>query len=247
MTQTTEEKTQFEEFSGIGCESIKDVEIPSASAAYFAPVEGDNLIRFLQGPKLYYISQQWEDGKPVGDKKIYKHDDLRVKKDPDARLIMAYLIYSYDLKAVKIWEISQPTIQKYIKKVNNIQANISKFDVQVSKTKRQGTTYSDFAIVQGEASPFKVQAAIDEVMEKPLHVRLDELQKNKDDEQFGTDEQVAMEAQIEAAHAAAVVAKPAAKAAAPKAAPAVAEETPEEDAAPAFKPATAADGVEAFQ
>lgn len=193
MTEANFEATQF---TGIGCASVENVELPSASSAFFNPTEGSHRIRFLQGPVISYISQIWEDGKPFGEKIKYDYNDPAAKKDPNAKLVMIFLIYCYEDKTVKLWEIGQSSILKHIKKVNEMQPDLSAFDIQVTKTKRQGTQYYDYTIVQGQNKPFTDAEAIAEVVERGLKKRLADINKTGEGD---TEEQQQIEQQIAAA------------------------------------------------
>lgn len=218
--------------AAIGCASVEEVELPSGKSGFFAPVEGAQKLRFLQGPVISYVSQEWEDGKPVGDKKHYKHSDPAAKKDPNARLVMTYLIYSYTEKKTLLWEISQKSILEDLKNINGIQADLSAFDIQLTKSPRTGTKFFDYRIAQGTPKPFTDADAIAEVVEKPLGVRIQERNEKYD---TVAEEQTSIEEQIEAAGT------PAPKAPAP--APKAATKAP----APAPAPLTPADVEAEFE
>ena len=85
-----------QEFNGIWCESIEEIEISSGSSFFNLKDWDKKKIRFLQWPSLYYVSQEWDDKekKFLWDKIKFDFDDPLVKKDPHARLTAAYLIYN---------------------------------------------------------------------------------------------------------------------------------------------------------
>ena len=165
--------TAEQQFNGIGCASVADVEIPEASSAYFKLDEWVHKIRVLQGPVLGYVSQEWEDGKPIGDKVLYKYDDPEAKKDKNARLQMTFLIYDYKTESVVVWEIAQKTILEQIKNINGIQPDLSAFDLQITRSAKWGRT--SYSIAQWVNAPFKIQEAIDNVVSKNIIERLAEL------------------------------------------------------------------------
>ena len=127
------------EFEWIWCASVEDVEIPSKSSAFLTIKDWKTKIRFLQGPVLSYVSQEWwDDHKPVWEKIRYKYDDPEVKKDKDAKLVMTYLVYSYDTNEIKVWEIATKWIQEDLKSINGLDI-VNKIKVYDYKWKSDGT------------------------------------------------------------------------------------------------------------
>ncbi len=228
--------------AGIGCGSIEDIEIPSAGSGFYKLTDGKNKLRFLQWPVLSFVSQEWgEDKKPIGEKKKYSYKDPAAKKDPNAKLVMTFLVYAYDKSGtggeVKVWDIQQKSIQEKIKAINGIQPDLSAFDVQITKVEK-ANGYPDFQFAQWANKPFTNEEAIAEVMERGLLKRLSEM--TKDEDEFGTsaeDEEKSIEAEVAAAT----------KAAAPKAAPAAPAPTPKAAPADEVPAATVADAEEAFK
>ncbi|HMS90633.1 MAG TPA: hypothetical protein PKC87_00210 [Candidatus Absconditabacterales bacterium] len=162
-----------QQFNGIGCASVADIEIPSSGGSYFKLTEGVHKIRVLQGPVINWLVQEWDDGKPVGEKEILPYSET--EKPAGARIMMTFLIWDYKEKAVLIWEVAQKTILEQIKNINGIQPDLSAFDLQITRSDKGRTTYS---IAQGPNSPFTVQEAINEVMQKNIIERLKELKSN---------------------------------------------------------------------
>ena len=182
-------------FSGIGCSSIAELELPTKSSGFFRPQDGKNKIRILQGPVLSYVSQEWsEDRKPIGDKIKYKYDDPRVKEDKNAKLVLTYLIYSYDEKSVMIWDIQTQSIISAIKAINDMAPDLSAFDVQLTKEKGSNG-FMQYSLVQGPQKAFDIKEAIDEVTSKGL---LERVNSSDIPDEFAPDDAKLNKAQKEA-------------------------------------------------
>lgn len=168
----------------IWCTSVEDVEIPSKNSDFFSPKDWKTKIRFLQGPVLSYISQQWEDHKPVWEKIRYKFDDPEVKKDKNATLVMSYLVFIYDTKEIKVWEIGTKWIMEQLKSINEMQPDLSAFDVMITKTKKDNW-FPDYKIANWAPKSFLADdktwltEVIAEIKENWLVKRLETIEENR--------------------------------------------------------------------
>lgn len=160
------------------CWSIAELELLSNNNWFLTLDEWKNKMRFLQGPHIGYVTQEWEDWKPVWDKKFYSQEQIdEVKKDKNARMVLTYLVYSYEKKQVLIWEITQKDVIKWIKDLNSMWPNLSVADILVNKTKKEWTKFFDYNIITGQQKAFDIenlQEILNEVKEKWLLKRIEE-------------------------------------------------------------------------
>ena len=84
-----------------GCTSVEDLKIPESGWNFFKPADGKTKIRFLASPFVYKVAQEWENNKPVWDKKYYTEIDPEATKQ-SAAVQLAYIIYDYSDEEVKI-------------------------------------------------------------------------------------------------------------------------------------------------
>lgn len=222
-----------------GCDNVKDVKIPEGgNVNFFNPEENKTTkIRFLKGPKMYYLHQEWsDDRKPIGDKKYYAEGDKTMPND--ARLNFSYIIYNYTDEQIQTWDVSVKGLLKAIKAINDLNPQLSAFDCNVSK-KKGSNGFMEYTLVNGAPAPFENQEVIDQfIEEKPFEKMVEAIDNKIEETKNGwslEDEEKAIEAEIAAKKAAA----PEVKADAPVETPAAKTES---DA-----PATAADAEAAFK
>ncbi|MDD3302237.1 MAG: hypothetical protein PHN31_01680 [Candidatus Gracilibacteria bacterium] len=185
-----------QKFEGIGCSSIEELEIASGGSSYLKLKDGDKVkMRFLQGPFMAYVSQEFDDVKKeyIGDKIRYDFNDPEAKKDQHAKLTLTYLIYNYVEKKVQLWEISQSTIQKNLKALNEMKPDLSAFDIQVTRENNKS-----YQIISGNDKPFDLKEVIAEVMEKGLMDRINKSDEHEEAAPGFDDEEAAIAEQIEA-------------------------------------------------
>ena len=91
-------------------------EQPKSNSHYFKPLDGNNLVRILSKPIMGWLDwKDTEDGKkspvrtPYGDPKPQP-----LKSDKPVKHFWAFIIWDYTDKTIKIWEITQSTIQDAI-------------------------------------------------------------------------------------------------------------------------------------
>lgn len=166
-------------------------EVPEKEGNYMKFKQGDNKFRILSSPIIGWL--WWEDTaegrRPV---RVRMDENVPVSKAEDTKHFWAMPVWNYQAKKVQILELTQKTIQKYIKMMANNPkwGPPMEYDLVVTKTGEKLET--EYTIVADPKEPLEPYA-VDRFKHTPIN--LNALYDGEDPfEEVDADNQVAEDA-----------------------------------------------------
>lgn len=143
-------------------------EVPEKEGNYMKFKQGENRFRILSSPIVGWL---WWDETPEGRRPVRVHmdDEVPVNKAEDTKHFWAMPVWNYQAKKVQILEITQKTIQKYIKMMaNNPKWGAPmEYDIVVTKTGEKLET--EYTIVADPKEPLEPNA-VDRFKHTPVNL-----------------------------------------------------------------------------
>jgi len=148
-------------------------EAPQGGSSYFKLQPGENKLRILSKPIIGWLD--WKDNKPYRFR--FNRKPEKPLADKPIRHFWAMVVFDYSDNQVKIFEVTQSTIQKAIEDLakNEDWGSPHTYDLKISKKgQEKNTEYSVMPSPKKDLTPEIKQAAKD----RPVH--LDALFEGKD-------------------------------------------------------------------
>lgn len=140
-------------------------EAPQGGGSYLKLQQGENKLRILSKPIIGWLD--WKDNKPYRFR--FNRKPEKPMSDKPIRHFWALVVFDYNENAIKIWEVTQSTIQKAIEDLakNEDWGSPHQYDIKITKKgQEKQTEYSVMPSPKKDLIAEIKQAAKD----KPVHL-----------------------------------------------------------------------------
>lgn len=151
----------------------KGYQIPKSPSNYFKPQDGDNLVRILSKPLMGWLD--WQNKKPI--RTPFSEKPEPVDSTKPVKHFWDFVIWDYKDNSLKIWEVTQSTIQDVIYNLDSDPdwGEPTKYDLSIKKAGKDLET--KYLVIAKPPKPLatEIQTAYNEA-----NINLEELFNNGD-------------------------------------------------------------------